>query len=388
MIEVEIINYESIAHTKIQIEGFTTLVGKNYLGKSATIRAINAALTNKDGTNFIRWGETFCEVHIKYPGMDILWHKEDKKSFYIINGAEYTKLGKGDPPAEILNAGFKPLVIGDQKINLNYAVQFFPLFLVDKRDTKTADILTSVYGLDRIYKAIDLCNKEQRANINLLRIREKDLQIISNSLKKYEKFPDVIKKIPIIKAKKKDIDQNKTEISIIKQWEKEITDLFKINKRLAPILNLELPKSNKVKENILEFRKLNKYQNELEELDNYITNRSSIELVILPGDKASKIKSLIIEYKRICTWEKAYTQINNEIAKLEKIKNISLPSTSNTINIEEIKKIQNMYNDLKRNAKEMKEIESLLQSIKEKTDIKEKELNSFDICPLCGAKRG
>ena len=159
MIEIEITNYESIDHTKIVVDGLTTIVGRNYLGKSSILRAINAALTNKDGTDFISWGKTFCEVHIKFPDLDILWHKENGKNYYKINGKEYTKIGRGDPPKEILDAGFKPLEIGDKKINLNYAVQFFPLFLVDKKDSKSADILTSVYGLDCIYKAIDLCNK-------------------------------------------------------------------------------------------------------------------------------------------------------------------------------------------------------------------------------------
>jgi energy-coupling factor transporter ATP-binding protein EcfA2 len=384
MIEVEITNYESIAHTKIQIEGFTTLIGRNYLGKSAVVRAINAALTNKDGNNFIRWDEKFCEVHIKYSDMDILWHKEDKKSYYIINGNEYTKLGKGDPPSEILNAGFKPVVIGDQKINLNYAVQFLPLFLVDKRDTKTADILTSVYGLDRIYKAIDLCNKEQRANINLLRIREKDLQIVKNSLEKYKNFPHIIKKIPDIKVKKRSIDQSKLEISKIKQWEKEIISLFNTNKRLAPIQKVELPGNKRVKENIIRYRELNKYHKELEELNNYIVDKSSIEYIRIPGDNAVKIKSLISEYKQICTWKKAYTQINEDIEKLKKIKNISLPS--NNIDIGEIKEVQDIFNELKSSAKDIKEIESLLQDTKERIKIKEKKLKSFDICPLCGAR--
>jgi len=56
LIRVEITNYESIDHAVIEIDGFTTVVGPNYSGKSAAMRAINAALVNQQGTEFIRWG--------------------------------------------------------------------------------------------------------------------------------------------------------------------------------------------------------------------------------------------------------------------------------------------------------------------------------------------
>ena len=123
MIEVEITNYQSISYLKFEIEGFTTLIGRNYSGKSATLRAINSALTNQQGTDFIKWGEQFCEVKIKMPGLFILWHKEDGNNFYKINNKKYTKIGRSDPPSEIIEAGFKPIVIGSNKINLNYSVQ-------------------------------------------------------------------------------------------------------------------------------------------------------------------------------------------------------------------------------------------------------------------------
>ena len=69
---------------ELEFEGFATIVGKNFIGKSATLRAINAALTNRSGTDFIRWGEKVCEVRIITRDYDILWHKESGNNYYKI----------------------------------------------------------------------------------------------------------------------------------------------------------------------------------------------------------------------------------------------------------------------------------------------------------------
>jgi hypothetical protein len=386
MVEVEITNYESIAHTKLVIDGFTTLIGRNYLGKSAVLRAINAALINKDGTEFIRWGQTFCEVHLKFQDLDILWHKEDGNNFYKVNGKEYTKIGRGTPPQEILDAGYKPIAIGDEKINLNYAVQFFPLFLVNKRDSKSADILTSAYGLDRIYTSIDLCNKDQRTNSDLLRIREKDLGIVENGLKKFQKMPDILSRIPEIKNKKKDIDAQETEIKKVSGWVLLLRDLAVKTKRLKGVSEVRLPESSKILEDIKSYGTLVRYYTGYSQLSSFVNKVSPVQSIKIPEDHISKIKDMFAEYQKLIIWNSSYNKLSKETDRLKKIEKIKLPSHS--INVEDVPKLEAFRDRLSTCALEYKECDKKLAVLTSDMAAVEKELESFDACPLCGAKRG
>ena len=56
MTEVEVRNFQSVEHAVFRIEGFTALVGRSNIGKSALVRAVKAALTGATGTDFVRHG--------------------------------------------------------------------------------------------------------------------------------------------------------------------------------------------------------------------------------------------------------------------------------------------------------------------------------------------
>lgn len=385
MIEVEITNYESITHAKIQIDGFTTLIGRNYLGKSSVLRAINAALTNKEGTDFISWGQNFCEVHIKFPDLDILWHKEEGNNFYKVNGKDFPKAGKGDPPQVILDAGIKPITVGGKSINLNYAVQFFPLFLVNKRDSKSADILTSVYGLDRIYKAIDLCNKDQRTNKDLLRFREKDLRNVDKDLERFKRFPDIISIIPDIKKRKKELEKKESEITKIRSWIVSIKNLANDTRRLKKISDVKIPFSDDISKDITEFNMLTLYKKNLEYLSNFIKRVGPVKNISMPEEHVPIIKSLFSEYQKCLIWSNNYKKLSEEIERLKKAKEIILPSIS--VDIEDIPRLKNLFNRIIAISSEVKTLQTGLNDVKNNINKVEEELKSFDICPLCGAKR-
>jgi len=386
MIEVEITNYESITHTKLLIEGFTTLIGRNYLGKSSVLRAINAALTNKEGTDFISWGQTFCEIHIKFPDLDILWHKEDGNNFYRINGKEYTKIGKGAPPQEILDAGYRPISIGDLKVNLNYAVQFFPLFLVDKRDSKSADVLTSVYGLDRIYRAIGLCNKEQRSNSDLLKLREKDLVMVGRSMEKFKPFPDIAAKLPGLKSKKKDLEKEEGEIKKILHWDDSLKTLSAQAIKLKPVSDIIIPKSDWIAEGILEHQKLIRYNVGVNQLSVFLKRIRPVQDITLPENNVSEIKTLFSEYQKLFVWHSTCKKLSEEITRLEAIKKVKIPTSS--IDVEDIPKLKQTLDRVRVLSSELKGLQVNIDSLTTEIEKVEKELNSFDLCPLCGAKRG
>ena len=324
MIDVEITNYQSIAHAKFVIDGFTTIVGRNYLGKSAVLRAVNAALTNQHGTDFIRWGQTFCEVRIKTGDLDILWHKEDNNNFYKINGKDpLTKINKSEPPKEIVEAGFKQLKVGDQKINLNYANQFNELFLVDKMDSKGADLLTSVYGLDRLYKAIDLCSKEQRDNRDELKLREKDLEIVNRDLERFRDFDKIKESADAVQGTKKSIDRSEKDLADLKDKYVKIHELATVCKRLASVKDISVPDSGQIQDGISVYHRLVQYSDSVAALTGATDRLHPILKTEVPV--SGEISTAIEDYQKLVVLYDKYQALSKEIARLSKIEEISIP---------------------------------------------------------------
>lgn len=187
MTRVEIWNYKTIEHIAFEFEGYTLVLGKNFIGKSAIIAAIVSALTNRSGDGFIRYGEKFCQVLIQRDGHSVLWHKEKGDSYYIIDEVTYKKIGKADVPQPIHDMGFGPLDVSGEKVLLWFAKQFEPLFLVNRsRQNFTTDLIASVSNLDPLYKGVDAAKKDSKNNKSDLNIRKGDLSDAKEEAKKYD----------------------------------------------------------------------------------------------------------------------------------------------------------------------------------------------------------
>lgn len=391
MLEVEIFNYQSIAHTKLKVEGFTALVGRNHLGKSAVLRAINAALTNQQGTDFIRWGEKYCEVRIRTSDIYIIWHKEEGNNYYEIKkdgekeSKKYTKIGRDEPPKEVLDAGFKLVKVGDQKINLNYAQQFKSLFLVDKQDTKSADLLTSVYGLDKLYMAIELCNKEQKSNKDLLRFREKDLQILGQGLKSFDGFEDIIAKSDIIKKEKKEVDKLKSDYTKLRSWKNTISDNAKYCKRLKPALEVCVPKPESLevlKDTVDLIKYLSDSKRRIDSISTVLKSICPINNIEVPEDISSDISRAINDYNRLVDWSRRQEELDILINKLESAASIPIPKCE--IDRGNVYKL-NEYRDKLRSLKSNLEvIKNDFDNTKSDLIKVEEKIGEFDECPLCG----
>lgn len=430
MIRIDIKNFQSISHLELEFEGFATIVGRNFIGKSATLRAINAALTNRSGTKFIRWGEKFCEVRITTSEYDILWHKEDSNNYYEITVGDgkkekFDKIGKEEPPALLKELGFSVIKLGTEKVNLNYAEQFFPLFLVDRQDTKGADLLTYVYGLDVIYKAVELCGKEQRSNKDDLKIRKKDLESINKDLEKFWGFDKAIEKGKVLKESRKSIGQAQNVIVKLTRLESDIRKIYAECNRLKGISDITLPESdmiiselevlNILKQKSIKIGVLEKSVNNLEGVSNLAIPESSeldlgINLMVTLKSKYSRITSLSSEVKRLEGIDSIsipdvkdlsqdifdirslksllakITSIQQSLDKYSSLSEIILPVLE--IDIAEIENLNSKKNELKQLSLDIKNIEAEITDIIAEQKKVEEELSSFGACPLCGVSNG
>jgi hypothetical protein len=198
VIEIEVQGFQSIAHATIKVEGFTALVGRSNIGKSAFVRAVRSALTNPVGTSFVRHRrdcsrqtskKKTCDcqatVHIRADGFDLMWEKGDKVNRYTFNGKEYDKPERGTPDF-LSDTGFSSIKLGDKSAFLQVANQFSPIFLLDSPGTTVAETISDASKLDCINSATKLVEKERRDTASKRKVREEDIAALEERASGFE----------------------------------------------------------------------------------------------------------------------------------------------------------------------------------------------------------
>jgi AAA domain len=285
MLKVKIKDFESISNLALDIKGFTVVVGRNNLGKSAIVRAIDAALTNRPGNDFIRWGKIKTEVNLQRDDLAVDWEKGEK-TLYKVNGKPFSGLNRSVPPP-ILNAGFRQMEVGDDKCNPLVAHQFEEIFLLDKSGPVVTEVLSKIYNINIINDADALCQKSLRSTKSLLKTRESDLTELSSHLEKFKGFEQ-------LKEKHENL---KKCLSIKEKLEKEL---------------------NEIKQYTIDYKNQNCLVNGL----------SSIKRVkIIPTKKEELSVSEFQWLKGACARFKACAE---NLQKLKPIKSLTLPEVSST----------------------------------------------------------
>lgn len=203
MVEVEVCNFQSIEKATFQIDGFTVVVGRSNIGKSALVRAVKAALTGAAVVSFVRHGigclrrtkqaktcKCYTSVHLRSEGFDLLWEKGDAINRYTFNGQVYDKAERGTP--EFLQPFFSPVKVGDRQEILQVSDQFSPVFLLDQTGGAVADTLSDVARLDRLNAAMRLSEKDRKEASSTRKVREKDILVLREKLQGYSGLDDVL----------------------------------------------------------------------------------------------------------------------------------------------------------------------------------------------------
>jgi DNA repair ATPase RecN len=381
---VEITNYESIDHAVLEVNGFTSVVGPNYSGKSAAMRAINAALTNRQGTEFIRWGETFCEVKITSPGLELLWHKEEGNNFYVINGNTYKKIGRDDPPEELSKLGYGSIKLSGQKHNLHYAEQFSPLFLVDEENTKTADLVASVYGLDRLYKAAELCSKDQRANSSLMKIRAKDLENVREDLAKFEGLDDVVAESERLSSEHARIGDLERGIGEAKAFLQSMESMATVCNRIKPALQIGIPSSSDLLAAIEQCGKAKSLQLRLESTSSDVEALSSVSKIEVPS--SDPLQDYLAAYQKALRLHTSYEMVSKEEEALRPVSGISVPDSGvEAIGglLKQVTLLKSFHSTLLTGKESLGALTSAIAACDAELSEVDEQKSKFTHCPLC-----
>jgi len=383
MTEIEIRNYQSVGHAKFAIDGFTVIVGKNNLGKSAIIRAVNAGLTNQQGDNFIRDGQKSAEVHVKRGDLDVVW-KRGTSASYVVNGESFSKL-RGAVPQPLLDAGFKELQVGDEKINTMLAEQLGgEIFLLNKSGSFVTEALSTMYNLDVLGAADDLCQKEQRSAKALLKTRESDLVALEEQLQRYADFEAVKKEIEVLQQLDATCNQCQAEVSKIAEYRRALEDVAVRVKRLQQIVSVEIPETESCQKTVQECLWLADHVQRYQGLVQRVSRLDGVSSVDIPDcQEASKMLAEIQEIGRLSAELK---QTGNRFKSHQEALNAlqEIPDLAGMESlVSEVSDLNGLYTRLKTIADSVKQSKAEMEQVVVDVQKNQEELNKFDTCPLC-----
>lgn len=321
MLKVKIKDFQSIANTEFEIDGFTVIVGKNNRGKSAIVRSIDAALSNRLGNNFIRWGKLQTEVGLTTSDLDISWVKGETAS-YNINKKPFTSLNRA-VPKPISDAGFKKLEIADEKLNPLIAHQFEELFLINKSGPFVTEAISTLYNLNDINDADTLCQKKLRASKSLLKTRQADAGELANKINQFQGLDDAKVKWEEVKKLIKKSDILKKEISDIENFEGQLRDAESKIQKLQPVSEVKIPDIGKPTQLIADYQWLVLTISTFQRALQLVQKLKAVSEVEIPS--IEKPKQMITEYQWLESTNNTFQRAMQLVQKLKEILPLVIP---------------------------------------------------------------
>lgn len=199
MIEsIAIRNFQSIEKAEFKLGILTVILGQNDLGKSAVLRAIQAAVEAQSGVDFVTHGHTQCAVALKNEHGKLLWQKGTSVNKYILDDgtgapAVFERVGKQVPPEVQVFLSMHPVEYDKQlTLNINFAAQDEPPFLIPMpggvSPSSVAKVLGDLTQLNLLFKAVHATESRRKAAESTLKVRQLDLEQVEQQI---FQLPDV-----------------------------------------------------------------------------------------------------------------------------------------------------------------------------------------------------
>lgn len=318
---VDIRNYKTIKHLKFEFDGFASIVGQNFVGKSGIVGAIVACLTNSVDKGAVRDGENFIEVSITRNDLNIHWHYEEGNTYYIINGQEYKKLNGAVPPP-ILEAGYGSIAVADEKVHLWYIEQFFPLFVVDKdRSNFATDLLASIFKFDSVYKALDMCRKELRDANSLVKSDNLSLLAAQDRLAPLLPLESIVPAVSDLHAQSELLIHLDAQLTKLELWSEILDNGKKDIAALMPVRNLQLCDLTEAEGLYNSFNRVSRLE------ESYRTAASSFVKLKPAGSLAvdpdiNELSKMLSEYSKVDTFLDRISAAERTLAGLAGVKDL------------------------------------------------------------------
>ena len=437
MINIEVKGFQSVEDLKISLDGFTAIVGRSNIGKSALVRALKCALTNAEGVNFVRHGldcarvlrgvktcKCASSVHIVMDGFDLFWEKGDAVNRYFFNGEKYDKPGKGIPEF-LLKDGLAPVKVGDASKSIQIADQFYPLFLLDQSGGVVAETISDVSRLDRVSKATKLVEKDRRDLQGVKKIREADADKLKIRLCAYEGLDNALQKVVDVEGQYKVIEAKEVKLGVIKEFLSKLKDLALRIRSLASVESVQVPAIDAIDQLGQKVDQLTKFSEDydrreaivsglswVEDLEGRVPNIASVstmnskvvQLTKFSTEHARRqsrvdgltwVESLVVpEISGLDALSSKFSLLDSWIGKLralkEKFETVSKAVKAPVPDIELIQQLQNKLSTLNQYHAKLQSLQGLVGTLEsELTTVEveeaglEQEVSALGVCPTC-----
>jgi len=383
MIDIGIKNFQSIKDVSFRIKGFTVIVGKTNIGKSAIIRAIKGALRNSKGSYYIREGEKTCTVTLQDPnGFFLSWEK-GKGNQYTIGNESYNNVGF-EVPSELADAGFRVITTGNKDLSPQIADQFNPLFLVNETGGACADILFDISRINILNGAQRLIEKDQRNLKSTLKTRKADLQRVQEGIETLKEVPDIRARYDVLRSEGADLEELKVELTRILGLESKLKRCGIRVKSLTKIDTIVVPEED-LNSLIVEIYEIQDFHDRCKKFQPEIRSmmESDLAQIEIPTEN---LDADLEEARELESLSRQLIPALDSVSRLEGVESIQIPKVLELDfdsvvwmqgKIESLKTIKRQFVALE---KESSEIESELRELdNEIADVKAQ----LKVCPLC-----
>lgn len=189
--QVQIRNFKSIEDISLSLKpGFTSFMGRSDVGKTSILQALYYFFTNKYSPSFVRDGESRIEVELHDGDTHILWERGPRDNRYVINGEEFSKLGRSGVPDKVREYKIGPINLSEKiKVEPQFNSQFNVLFLIQEKDMNAlSDFLLEVSNSSGLYEAQNAVEHDKRDSSTVLKASEKKVEKIEDIFKHNKAF--------------------------------------------------------------------------------------------------------------------------------------------------------------------------------------------------------
>lgn len=235
MITVEIWNFQNIKHAKLDIKGFSVLVGESNIGKTSVCRAFQCVAENIPSSGFIRHGESKAKVQITHHerAWRVTWERTEAGAKYrldffeeldgkvnlgkIVKTERFDKPGRSVPDP-IQKLGFLRLATEDLTTQIGYASQHRYMFLLDepKQLVQLAGELRAVSKLNNAMAAARSETRGVKDEARLLEAQHTKLRTDQKALRGCEDLEQLVQEAERATQELEQIEQEAEGLAKIK----------------------------------------------------------------------------------------------------------------------------------------------------------------------------
>ena len=398
MLDVDIRNFQSIDHVHLRIDGFTALVGRSNIGKSAIIRAIKAALTGAPEDNYVRHSATcekivkgtkgckcYCTVHLKSENFDVLWEKGGDRNEYQFNGQTYTAVSRGVP--SFLEDQFGLVKIGDSKTLLQVADQFRsegggPIFLLDESGSVIADVLSDVANLDSINVASRFVEKDRKDCVAQRKVREKDVLDLKIKSLSYEGLDDVLSGVRAVESDELRVLTQRVKCNQIGQFKDSVASAGKTILSLRSALSVAPPEITPVVDQHGKLRKLANFTTSLRVRQEVIDSLTGVDAIPIPLFDPLKEKSARLG--KLTTWLAKMRTYKEFFTRWKGLESVQTPEMGTLQQASKMTlHLSSLCQQLAIVTQQIGKLEQLLTAAEKEYQVLKSEEKELGVCPTC-----